>query len=187
MSKNPPKVAKEEIVEVVKKKRGDGYKYSPMIGDNAYSFGTDDDKAAYVAKTLSEALEYWEVPKVKSTEEAIERTKEYFHRCSDRGIKPTVEEYALCLGITRQTLWEWETGKYSAPLDPYVIKRAKDMIALFDAKAIIDGKMNPVTYIFRAKNYYGMKDQQDVVVTPNQLEARPRETLIAEAEMLPDD
>ena len=28
--------------------------------------------------------------------------------------------------------------------------------------------MNPVAYIFRAKNYYGMTDQQELVLTPNE-------------------
>ena len=31
-----------------------------------------------------------------------------------------------------------------------------------------DGKVNPVTGIFWQKNYDGMKDQQEVVLTPNQ-------------------
>ena len=30
-----------------------------------------------------------------------------------------------------------------------------------------DGKVNPVTGIFWQKNYDGMKDQQEVVLTPN--------------------
>lgn len=30
-----------------------------------------------------------------------------------------------------------------------------------------DGKVNPVTGIFWQKNYDGLKDQQEVVVTPN--------------------
>ena len=33
---------------------------------------------------------------------------------------------------------------------------------------VTEGKINPVVYIFRAKNYFGMKDQQEVVLTPNQ-------------------
>ena len=31
---------------------------------------------------------------------------------------------------------------------------------------VTEGKINPVVYIFRAKNYFGMKDQQDVVIKP---------------------
>ena len=37
----------------------------------------------------------------------------------------------------------------------------------FDAKLVIAGKMNFLAYCFRAKNYYGMRDQQEVVLTPN--------------------
>jgi hypothetical protein len=32
---------------------------------------------------------------------------------------------------------------------------------------VMDGKINPITWIFYAKNYFGMKDQQDLVITPN--------------------
>ena len=153
----------------------------------AYTFDSDDEKAAYVSKVLTEALEYWNVPKVKNNEEAMERTEQYFLRCASRGIKPTVEEYSLAMGMSRSMLWDYETGRRTGPISADVVKRAKEIIAMFDAKAIMDGKMNPVTYIFRAKNYYGMKDQQDVVVTPNQMESRPKEALIAEAELLPED
>lgn len=30
-----------------------------------------------------------------------------------------------------------------------------------------DGEINSTVYIFRAKNYYGMVDKQEMVVTPN--------------------
>ena len=45
-----------------------------------------------------------------------------------------------------------------------LIKRAKHVLAAIDADLVLKGMINPVAYIFRAKNYYGMKDQQDVVV-----------------------
>jgi hypothetical protein len=48
-----------------------------------------------------------------------------------------------------------------------MIKKAKDLIAAYDANLVAEGKLNPVTYIFRSKNYYGMKDQQEHVITPN--------------------
>lgn len=38
----------------------------------------------------------------------------------------------------------------------------------FDAKLVIAGKLNFLAYCFRAKNYYGMTDKQEVVLTPNQ-------------------
>ena len=47
-----------------------------------------------------------------------------------------------------------------------VIKKAKETLACFDAGLVAAGKMNPVPYIFRAKNYYGMTDQQQLVIEP---------------------
>ena len=58
------------------------------------------------------------------------------------------------------------------------------MIAAFDADMVAQNKLNPVAYIFRSKNYYGMKDQQDIVITPKQ--EVDSEQLIREAELLPD-
>ena len=40
-------------------------------------------------------------------------------------------------------------------------------MASFDAEMATEGKINPVTYIFRAKNYFGMADKQEMVLTPN--------------------
>lgn len=178
---------KKNEIEEIGNKVATKKRTNPLPNEIAYTFEDEDEKKAYVAKALTEGLEYWRNEKVKSPEELIDRTESYFLRCANRGIKPTVEEYALCLGVTASTLWDWENGRSRGPAESDIVKRAKQMIALFDAKAIIDGKMNPVTYIFRAKNYYGMRDQQDVVVTPNTIESRPRAELIAEAELLPDE
>ena len=48
-----------------------------------------------------------------------------------------------------------------------IIKKAKGYLQTFDAKLVIAGKMNFLAYCFRAKNYYGMRDQQEVMITPN--------------------
>lgn len=148
-------------------------------------FETQDEKRAFVTRSMAEMLEYWGRPCVKTTEEARERIIEYFDRCLSQGIKPTVEELALALGTYRATLYRWETGEKKG-IDGELIKQAKEFIATFDAKAVSAGKLNPVTYIFRSKNYYGLRDQQEVVVQPRQLETTPKEALIAQAEELPE-
>jgi hypothetical protein len=74
----------------------------------------------------------------------------------------------LALGYARETIWRWENGgEGSTPARCNLIKKAKDIIATYDANLVAEGKLNPVTYIFRSKNYYGMKDQQEHVITPN--------------------
>jgi len=53
-----------------------------------------------------------------------------------------------------------------------IIRNAKDFIATMEAELARDGEINSTVYIFRAKNYFGMVDKQEVVVTPNaQMEA----------------
>ena len=80
----------------------------------------------------------------------------------------TVEKMALALGYDRKTLWAWETGgEGSTPTRRNLIKKAKELLASYDAEMVAEGKLNPVTYIFRAKNYFGMRDQVEHVVTPN--------------------
>ena len=48
-----------------------------------------------------------------------------------------------------------------------MIKKAKEILAGMDAELVSTGKIPQVTYIFRAKNFFGMRDQTDLVVTPN--------------------
>lgn len=186
--KNPAKPAKEkteiqQVGEEIVKRKNKNYHNSPVIGDNGYLFEDDDEKKAFTQKILTETMEYWNAEPVRTTEEAEKRTEEYFIRCATKGIKPTVEEYCFALGVRRTTVFRWENGIQGA-VDSNVIKKAKEFISIYDARAVMEGKLNPVTYIFRSKNYYGMRDQQDVVVTPNTLESRSREELIKEAEQV---
>lgn len=48
-----------------------------------------------------------------------------------------------------------------------VVKEAKNLIATIEAELARDGEINGSVYQFRAKNYFGMVDKQEVVVTPN--------------------
>ena len=158
----------------------------PNAGDGLNAIESVEEKQAYITKTMNELMEYARVPAVKTPEEFEDRVKEYFIRCASRSIKPTWEELALACGISRQSLFGWATGQYHSEMQP-IAQWAKDTLAAFDAKAVIDGKMFPTTYIFRSKNFYDMKDQQEVVVTPNTIETIPKERLIELAEELPDD
>ena len=47
------------------------------------------------------------------------------------------------------------------------IKKVRQFCATYREGLMEDGKVNPVTGIFWQKNYDGMKDQTEMVVTPN--------------------
>lgn len=132
---------------------------------------TEEDKAL-VSQLLGEVLTEYRQPRVRSDEELTERLDDYFRRCAERGQTPTVEEMCLSTGYSIQTVKEWQYGINHgfSPQTATIIKKAKDFMQTFDAKLVIAGKMNFLAYCFRAKNYYGMRDQQDLnFVQPNPL------------------
>ena len=121
-----------------------------------------------ISRIVGESYQYFNRRKPQNNEEIAERLNAYFTQCTETGQIPTVEDMCLALGITRQIAWEWEhEGARANPERCYLIKKAKEILAGIDAKLVSEGKIPQVTYIFRAKNFFGMKDQQEVVLTPN--------------------
>lgn len=166
----PKEVKANDVVdagkEIVKKRP---HEYSPIIGDNGFLV-QGDEKRQLISRLLKETLATYDMPRVKSDEELKERIANYFKHCAETGEKPTVEQMAQVTGYTMSTVWDWEAGRnkgFSSETSD-IIKKAKEFLRTFDAKLLLEGAINPVSYIFRAKNYYGMKDQQEYVLTPNQ-------------------
>ena len=129
---------------------------------------TEEDRQL-VRKLLGEALVEYRQPRVQSDEELAERLNDYFQRCAENGQIPTVEEMCMCTGYSQSTCYDWEVGRNKgfSPETSTIIKKAKELLKTFDAKLVISGKLNFLAYCFRAKNYYGMVDKQEMVVTPN--------------------
>lgn len=170
----------KEIVQVNQALKGRGGKYN-------FPSTVEPENPEDVKEALGSVL-YWykrgEENKPDTDSAIQERIVEYLSQCYITGQRMTVEKLALALGITRETLWKWEQQPGNRG---NMIKKAKDTIAAYDADMVAKGKLNPVPYIFRAKNYYGMKDSQDIVVTPNNpiTDIQPEE-VAAKYEELPD-
>ena len=149
----------------------------------------DDEKRAFMAKAVYNAHQFFKVGlnPVKSEEELADRLNYFFDVCANTQQLPTVEKMCLCIGYTTQEVLNWTNGapyKWVTEECRLIIKKAKNLIASMDAELAQEGKIQPVVYMFRAKNYYGMKDQQEVVVTPNGQQEYSPEDLVAEAKML---
>lgn len=128
----------------------------------------ESPKADDVRRIGFTLLKWYNMEKAVTDEEIRDRLYEYFTETLKQGELPTVEEMCLALGYPRSTIWRWETGEEgSTPARRNLIKKAKELLASFDAKLVQENKVNPTTYIFRAKNYFGLKDQQEHVLTPN--------------------
>ena len=125
-----------------------------------------DAKAEDIQRALGNCLMFYDMPIVKSDEECRQRLYDFFTTCYETGQLPTIEKMIMALGTVKQTVWDWENGRHCSQLRTDYIKKAKEFIAGFESEMVTEGKINPVVYIFRAKNFFGMKDQQDVVVKP---------------------
>ena len=161
------KMTDTELVEVGKKiTKGRGGKNN--FPQSNVAVKTEDDKKL-VSTLLTEVLVEHKQPKVQNDEELAERFNDYFRRCAQRGQIPTVEEMCMSTGYAQSTIWDWENGRRQgfSSATAEIIKKAKDVLKTFDAKLVISGKLNFLAYCFRAKNYYGMVDKQEMVVTPN--------------------
>lgn len=110
------------------------------------------------------------IPKFESTEAAALLIEEYFKDCAEANLRPTIRGLAAALGTVYSTLNDWENGSRDAQLGSSyssMIKKAKQFIAEYDELLAVEGVDNPILYMFRAKNYYGMQDKQDITITPN--------------------
>lgn len=131
----------------------------------------DDEKRAFVAKAIENNLVFFNkgiAEPVKSDEQLCERLNWFFSECARTQQIPNVEKMANALGVHRQTLLRWSTGESGfSPITKDIASQAKQILASIDAELAMEGKCQPVVYLFRAKNFYDMRDQQEMVLTPN--------------------
>lgn len=128
-----------------------------------------------IKQIITNSFYWYKHTLVKSDEECAERLDEFFNHCAQTGEIPTVEKMCLALGTVRQTVWKWENGELGSTRSD-MIKKAKEILASIDAELVSTGKLPQITYIFRSKNFFGLTDKQELVVTPN----NPMDSLDAE-------
>lgn len=153
--------SKEVVNEVAVKKRDPrGHKTEDLV------FTNKGDNAMYVKiirKTAS-------MPPVdlNNAQQIEERINWFFDLCESCDTKPTVAGLASALGCTRQTLWNYNNNntKKNTP-QAQLIKNVYVMLEQLWEMWMVNGKINPVSGIFIGKNNFGYRDQQEMVITPN--------------------
>ena len=122
-----------------------------------------NEKKEEISRIVGESVQYFPRKRAANNEEIAERLNDYFRQCFEEGQIPTVEDMALALGVNRQLLGYWENEVTHNRERAEMIKQAKEVLAAIDAKLVSENKIPQVTYIFRAKNYFGMRDQQEEI------------------------
>ena len=100
----------------------------------------------------------------ESVEKLCDDVKEYIHLCMDTNTTPTVASIALWLGCHRDTLYSHAHDINSPYSD--TCKNIIDMCHVTLENRAIGNGMNAVLYMFLGKNYFGLKDDKNITVTP---------------------
>lgn len=159
-----PKGAKDKAP---RKQREDDHKpwlKSPIIQghDPEVPEGYNSKMVAFLTDILpTEPLDYHDV------DEMERRFKRYLQKCVEWDMKVGNMAAYMAIGINKDTAWDWEHVNKVNPRRALFIKKVRQFCAVCRENLMQDGKVNPVTGIFWQKNYDGLRDQQEVVLTPN--------------------
>lgn len=107
--------------------------------------------------------------RVQSADEMRERIQKLFDICFQTSNMPTYESLAVACGIPSSTFYDMKNAKFDGYAQySVVIKEAKEQIAMIESSMVRDGKIPPSLWQFRAKNYLGMRDVQQIEAISNQ-------------------
>lgn len=152
----------EQVVDAVKQKRK-----RPDLTDMMTPHTEPGEMAEMLTRAIT--ISHWPEIDTNNPEQVAARIDQYHQFCIQSDMKPSVVGMAMALGCDRSTLWKWENGVDSNKPQQIrnIIKKGREINELMMVQMMQNGKINPVTGIFLLKNNHGYKDQQDVVITPN--------------------
>lgn len=130
---------------------------------NGRKIDTSKYSPDYICEIVRECSQFLTVSAVETKEDLVERVTNFFYDYSHNGLTPSVEKLAVRLGVNTCTMKKWCIGE-GRPEFQQIMINTMAIFQAIEAELAISGKMNPVVYIFRGKNYYQMTDRQEIVV-----------------------
>lgn len=165
--KNETGITTEQVQQVMKKKRN-----RPDLA----KFGEENTEPGDNSRFIREARIAFDggmnrnpLPPIdiSDPEQVKQRISDYLDFCEMNDKKPSVIAMANWIGVSRETLNTWKRGEYRSDTHSDTIKKAMLLMEEIWYDMMQNGKINPASGIFLAKNVFGYKDVADVVVTPN--------------------
>lgn len=125
-----------------------------------------DNRVVDIMARLARLHNMRTIPKFESPEDMALMIEHYFAKCIELKLFPTKRGMSITLGTTYEVLCQWERGS-RGPEYTHVLKKAGEYLADVDEQMVLSGIENPVLFMFRSKNYHGLRDQQEYILTPN--------------------
>lgn len=108
----------------------------------------------------TEPLDYNDVPEMER------RFRHYLEMCAEWDMKIGNQAAYAAIGIDKETAWDWANRTLGNPERADFVKKVQQICAMYREALMSDGQVRDAIGIFWQKNYDGMKDQQEVVLTP---------------------
>lgn len=132
------------------------------------------EKGAMTSKIVMDALENFNraVSRPKCAygdlATATQRTQEYFLSCVERQFVPTIEGWAIALGVGRRVLYKWFNGENVHQNKEFneFLAMTRDAIMSVMSQSAFNKNVDTVWSIFYGKNFYGMSDRTEITVAP---------------------
>lgn len=108
-------------------------------------------------------------PDPHDVDEMERRFERYLDLCIQYDMKVSNQAAYAAIGINKDQVYDWThpTRNTGNRRRTEFVRKVQQICSLYREEMMMDGRINPVTGIFWQKNYDGFKDQQEVVVTPN--------------------
>lgn len=155
-------VTDETIADIVKAKKR---RNRPDL----QKFGEENTEPGDNSRYLRYAMASLNLPPidVSDPKQVEKRIMEYFDFCIQNDRKPNIKGLGNWIGVDDETVMRWRRGEYRAETHCGLIKKAVDILQEMWWDYGLNGKCNPASWIFIGKNAFSMRDEQQVVITPN--------------------
>lgn len=130
-----------------------------MSKENVKEFNKEMEKRIF--NSVGNTGRPWAFESVEKLQEDI---TDYFTLCRDTETMPTIVSLALYLGVDVGTI-DNHANNSASPFFQ-VFKNVKQYLHNLMQSGTLAGDINPVAYIFLSKNYYGMRDDKQITVSP---------------------
>jgi len=157
--KDDEMIDNETATQIVRRKRN-----RPDLAN----FGQEGVEKGDNSRYLRHALATLNLPPIDISDDKQvgERIDWYFQHFMENDMKPTVMGLCNSLGISRDTINNWNRGDTRASTHSDLIKKAYSLLEALWEDYMMNGKINPVSGIFLGRNHWHYQDKIDLVVTP---------------------
>lgn len=100
----------------------------------------------------------------ESVEQLESDMGEFMKLCYETSTIPTITAIALWLGCDRDTIYAHSNNPNSPFSD--TCKKIINLCHISMENGAVGGKVNAVLYMFLSKNYFGLKDDKNITITP---------------------